>query len=216
MINTAENIVTVQERVAGAIQSSDLTHVEHRMCDADTLRAIALSNPLGAALWHLKYANDAGAYDECLALLKRDMGLLLRKARGARSRLNRTLAGLVCEHVLKEWILDICSTCLGAQYGLKERRQGERREGGAMEVWDRRQADRRFICPACKGTNKATPSDAKRRQELGVTRDTYLTQWEPLYRDVLNLIVCADAKCDVHVRRRLSQFELLKIKLDGN
>lgn len=201
--------ITLQEKISGAVDSSDLTHFAHKTCDADLLRAMALSNPLGAALLRLKAANDHKSHAECLALLKRETMRMLDKSRGARYRLDRKLAGMACQHVLREHIFDICPVCTGAQYGLKERRMGERRKE-SVDVPDRRKADRRFVCPECNGTNKARQSDLLRRQELGVSREEYLAAWEQLYKDIHNIINCADAACDRELRRRMSPFEIVK------
>lgn len=205
--------------IAHAVNSSDLTHVEHRQCDADVLHALARSskksskhaaNDLGLALLHVRDGLDAGRYNECLDLYYRACVQLLRNKTTAVRTVNRGLVQKACEMTLREYLLDVCEVCLGTDmldYG--ERRRGERRSGdttgsiGHSVVGERRRGDRRLICPKCNGTKRSVINHVSRRHALGISRDTYMAIWERLLPEFGNLLLVAERRCRGRVRKLL-------------
>lgn len=198
--------------IARAINSGDLTHIEHRLCDVDVLNALGRSNPLGVAILHVRDANDASRYNECLDLFR---AACIKRVQQSKQHSVRTVyRGLVAkaaEMVLREYLIDVCSTCLGTDlldYG--HRRTGERRERQGAVIGDRRAGDRRFICPACHGSKRAKIDHVKRRQALGIGRETYLAVWERLLPEFLNILLVSERRCRAKVRQLLADEVLAK------
>ena len=199
--------------IAHAVNSSDLSHVEHRLCDADVLHALGRSNPLGVALLHVRDGNDAGRYNECLTLFR--AACIKRVQQSKRESVRTLYRGLVAkaaEMVLREYLLDVCPTCLGTDlldYG--ERRAGERRQGHGAAIGERRYRDRRFICPDCKGTKKPLLDDkahTRRRHVLGIGRETYYATWERLLPEFINLLLVAERRCRGNVKKLLEPLDI--------
>lgn len=189
--------------IARAVNSSDLTPVEHKMCDVDTLHALGRSNPLGVALLHVRDGLDAGRYSECLELFRVACIKRVQKSRQDAIRtLNRGLVKQAVELVLREYLLDVCPVCLGADY-LDYGRKGERRTGAGIAIGEKRQQDRRFTCPKCHGGKKPNIDHNGRCRALGLNRETYNALWERLLPDLANLLLVAERRCRASVKSLL-------------
>lgn len=191
--------------IARAVNSSDLSHIEHRQCDADTLHALGRSNPLGVALLHVRDGLDGHRYNECLALFSLACVKRVQKSRQEAVRvLHRGLVKKAAEMVLREYLADICPTCLGADlFDLGGRKSQRRTEESTVTIGNRRKLDRRFVCPECSGTKKAKVNHAARCRVLGVNRGTYDLVWERLIPEFANILLVAERDCRGEVSKLL-------------
>lgn len=189
--------------IARAVNSSDLTPVEHKMCDVDTLHALGRSNPLGVALLHVRDGLDAGRYSECLELFRADCVKRVQKSNQSEvRRLNRALVKQAAGIVLKEYLVDICSVCLGADY-LNYGRKGDRRTENMPSIGDRRGIERRFTCPKCQGSKKPVIDHVGRSRALGLNRETYKAVWERLLPEFANILLVSERRCRNSVKNLL-------------
>lgn len=199
--------------IARAVNSSDLSHIEHRQCDADTLHALGRSakkgkfppNPLGVALLHVRDGLDGHRYKECLELFGVACVKLVQKSRQESVRvLHRGLVKKAAEMVLKEYLADICPTCLGADlFDLGGRKSQRRKEESTVTIGNRRKLDRRFVCPECNGTKKVKPNHEARCIVLGINRETYNRVWERLIPEFANILLVAERHCRANVSQLL-------------
>lgn len=103
---TGRSIVGVKEKIVSAAQSKDLAWEADFEKAIDRLTAFGMSDPLGAALWRLKYLHDRAAYATA-------HGLLVKKASDRlRGKEKSYLRGLA-NGAMMEWALENCPTCNG-------------------------------------------------------------------------------------------------------
>lgn len=90
----------LRELVAAAINSSNLAPCDIRETNVDRIGALAFADPLGGALWAIKYAGEARAFKDVLDLLVR--------------RSKRVCGDFkICRTALVEWLDDLCNACGG-------------------------------------------------------------------------------------------------------
>lgn len=127
----------IEERVGSALARGDLRQKE-TACDLDKLHAlgaVGIEEKLADAVFRLKYANDAGAYEDALEGV-RSLGrwLNIRYRWHAKGKRLRWMA----KRVLHYWLSDNCMLCSGVGYEIVL---------GTPHLSDR-------ACPACHGARK--------------------------------------------------------------
>ena len=167
----------LRELVARAINARDLSPSFLRETSVDRIGALAFADPLGAALWALKWAGDPRAYERALALLlqrtKRVCGDV-----GMRGRL--------CRAALLEWLDDICRNCLGR---------------GLLTATPTAPVR---VCHVCQGTGRRGINEAWRAKQLGIDVTAY-RKWERRYASVQRRIVDAELQACLDVARQLGR-----------
>lgn len=133
------------ERIAAALQSSDLSHYE-RPCHSDTVRAlghVAVRRPLGVLLMECREScagDSPGAANRLRDLIEAVRRIVYRQADRDRLAVNAlTVANLL----VRELILDRCPRCSGRGF-LPLAYGPEQDEDG-----------RGVDCPTCLGTGRA-------------------------------------------------------------
>lgn len=164
--------------IVKALQGLDMLDDPLRETGLDRIGALACSDPLGAALWRVKWAGDPRSFGTALALLVKRV----RKPHEA-----RTMVVKLCHAVLQEWLDELCRHCEGR---------------GAMVTPGTPVA--RHACPVCSGTGVRKPSEQRRAAKLGFAVMTYL-RWEPRFRRVELAIRRADAAVWVQVAAQLER-----------
>jgi hypothetical protein len=96
----------VKEKVIAALQSNSLKWDADFEKAIDRLTALGLSDPLGSALWRLKYLNDRAA-------AKRALYLLVHKAKDRLRGKDLDYVIAMAKGAIQEWLLDACGTCHG-------------------------------------------------------------------------------------------------------
>lgn len=152
--------------IVKALQGLDMLDDPLRETGLDRIGALACSDPLGAALWRVKWAGDPRSMKTALALLVKRV----RKPHEA-----RTMVVKLCQTVLQEWLDELCRHCDGR---------------GAMVTPGTPVA--RHSCPVCNGTGVRKPSEQRRAAKLGFQVATY-RRWEARFRRVELAIRRADS-----------------------
>jgi hypothetical protein len=137
----------LREAVAYAISHGNLTQNHREETAADLIGALAMADPLGAALWRVTGNLDASAFRRARALL---LAWLQKHYLNVPPELLRR----VCQQALEEWLACLCSTCEGRAYVTSE-------------------AGVRSTCRACRGTGRGRSSDAERMKAMGIGKATY-------------------------------------------
>lgn len=144
--------VKMTESLARALRGN-LTYREHSVSDWDRLTAMALGsvqaphraaresllNSLGVSLLGFKQAHRV----DLLARASTD----LRDVMGWKLRLKRDTRHDIASAAIKEWVIDMCNTCLGAGH-----------------VSDKLGVQR--ICATCNGSRKRRYSDEEREGQI--------------------------------------------------
>lgn len=133
--------VMIREKIVSAMQSSNLAWHAEFVRAIDTLTAVGMSDPLGSALFRVKYCNDTGAYQRALALLAKEGATRLRVMPGYARKLAKV--------AIKEWAVDSDPHCQGS--GLFTQKNG-------VEV----------ECPKCGGTGMRKWEDHERASASGI------------------------------------------------
>ena len=142
------------KKVVSALNSSSLESDANVEMPIDRVMAFAvgaIKDPLGEALFMLKYMEDMGYYQRALALLAR---------RATRPNESRNMMRRVCTVVLDEWYFDRCEVCGGR---------------GLIVVDGTPHA--RHVCMSCEGSGRDQVSTQKRCRRLGVPVEAY-PRWE--------------------------------------
>lgn len=146
------------------------TWSDRRQDEQSLLGALGMADPLGAALWRLKYKGDARLARRCVVLLADKLeadGRWVRSsrsrgpgARGTEKRVGRdaTLLQRLAFRVISEWVSDQCTEC-----------HGRGTVGALGHV---------RTCPGCKGTRREPAQHLVRARDLGVTMEVYRAHWE--------------------------------------
>lgn len=137
----------LREQVAYAISHGNLTQNENEETAADLIGALAMADPLGAALWRVTGNLDPVAF-------RRARHLLLTEVLGMNTKQPLSLLGRVCQLSMEEWLACLCSTCGGRAFVTS-----------ASGV--------RSTCKACKGTGRGRQTDEARMAALHVGKATY-------------------------------------------
>jgi hypothetical protein len=168
----------LREQVAASINAWDLSPSALRETNVDRLGALAFSDPLGGALWALKWGNDARAYPRVFVLLVHAS----RRICG-----DLSMRGRLSAVAIEEWLDDKCRNC-----------------GGRGIIGNRYAGDLARPCLVCDGTGGLQASELWRANRLGIERSTY-RKWERRYNEVQGLIVDAEARAVEEVRRQLER-----------
>lgn len=143
---------------------------ERRQDEQNLLGALGMADPLGAALWRLKYKGDARLARRCVLLLADKLEADGRWARSSRSRgpgargtekrsgRDATLLQRLAFRVIAEWVSDQCTECHGR---------------GTIGALGHVRA-----CPRCKGSCREPAQHVVRARDLGVSMDVYRAHWE--------------------------------------
>jgi hypothetical protein len=99
-------VMSVKEKIVGAVQSSNLRWNENEEKAIDRITALGLSDPLGSALFRFKYCNDSAAYQRALALLAKKGATRLKVMPG--------YARMLAKAAIKEWAVDADPHCQGS------------------------------------------------------------------------------------------------------
>lgn len=130
--------ITDPERYGMAAGNGQLTHRLERMAPADTVAAAGMAGrvePLGLALWRVKYAGDRTAYRHAQSLLCARVANVSRKRKwGETPKALRLLA-----HQVFAWsVFGVCPVCTG-------------RGHPSFGEGDGRQVLSDDLCPVCHG-----------------------------------------------------------------
>jgi hypothetical protein len=127
---------------------------------------MAFADPLGEALWRLKFSNERAQWPIALARLSnRCKGIV--HSRDIRRRL--------CSVALREWLDDNCHACGGRKFLMATDQTPLR------------------VCAVCGGTGVRRYEDEWRMQQMGFTPEVY-RKWERRFGQVHDKIVAADAR----------------------
>lgn len=132
-----EDIPGVEERVGRALSRGNLRQSEHA-CDLDKVAAlgvVGIQERLADAVFRLKYANDAHAYEDALEGVR---SLARNLDMRDRWRLRPKRLRWMATRVLRYWLADVCPLCSGVGYEII---------AGSPHLSDR-------ACPACHGERK--------------------------------------------------------------
>jgi hypothetical protein len=136
----------IREKIVNAMQSKNLAwHAEFERA-IDTLTAVGMSDPLGSALFRVKYCDDTGAYQRALALLAKEGATRLRVMPGYARKLAKV--------AIKEWMVDADPHCHGS--GVFTQKNG-------VEV----------SCTKCGGTGMRKWEDHERAITAGIPLEAW-------------------------------------------
>lgn len=173
-IETGRATVGVKEKVVGAAQSKDLEWEADFEKAIDRLTAFGMSDPLGAALWRVKYLNDAAAY-------KRALYLLVRKSRDRLKSRDLEYMIAMATGVMREWIADACQKCHGA---------GSIVESNRVTVQ----------CPKCQGSGIKRYSDHERERYCSLPHGSWNAGHERIFDQIMICLTGATAATGGKVR----------------
>lgn len=137
--------MNLRKIVATALSSSDLSDRLLVETALDRVRALAFADSLGGALWRLKYANQADAYQRVVLLLTK---------RIRRKHESATMMQKVAEYALREHLDGPCRAC-----------------GGRGAIADANGVRR--VCGTCGGGGGRQLSEVARRRAFGVSERAY-------------------------------------------
>lgn len=173
---------------------------ERAVRDGDVkLGALGKADPLGAALWRLKYKGDPKMARRAILLMSGRLREDHRWQRTVRGRSGTRGAGggaqqpvlaadvmdRLAYRVIFEWVNDRCTTC-----------HGRGSIGRIGEV---------VLCGSCNGGGKQPPQHTTRALDLGVSRAQYHLRWEWVIERLLNQLAQIDEdvkqvlKCEIAV-----------------
>lgn len=145
-VETGETTVGVKEKIVSAAQSKDLAWEADFEKAIDRLTAFGMSDPLGSALWRLKYLHDRNAY-------KRALWLLVDKAEARLKRSKGPYLFNLVTGVMREWAIDSCQHCDGT---------------GLLPAAHTSSQTRVAKCGKCDGSGLKTYSDWERSNNCGL------------------------------------------------
>jgi hypothetical protein len=160
----------LREQITHAISCGSMTGDDLQETDADRLGALAMVNPLGAALWRLVSSLDSGSFAKARDLLFSDMSF--RYVAYKDDLQKRGQLRLLCQQVLLEWLAGACRVCRGR---------------GRITDADKKKTS----CPACFGSGRWRSSDYERMLALGVGPIVYDAMF-PLFRAARKVLTRAD------------------------
>lgn len=171
----------LREQVAFAISHGNMVQNSEEETAADLIGALAMTDPLGAALWRVVGNLDAGSfrsaremlYARLLPMTSQPHALVMRVA---------TLA-------LEEWLACPCPECDGLGYTVNR-------------------VKRRKRCAVCEGTGRGRLSDNERMARLHVGCATYAKLIEVLDK-ALDCIVSADLAVETQLAEQLERKSLI-------
>lgn len=169
--------MSLQRQVISSLRSTHLAGDPVREVAVDRVLALSLADPLGAALWRLKWGQDARAIDDVLPMLVR------------RTRRSTEPVGVIrksCEIALIEWFHDSCLHCGGRGITIAEN------------------AVKR-TCRVCTGSGKQPPRTKWRIQKLRVDESEYLQRWRPRLERAHATIVRACQKTLIDIEKLLDR-----------
>jgi hypothetical protein len=138
--------IVATDLIHGLLRQNNVGEVTET--SADRIAALGVSgagNPLGALLWHLRWANDHRSFEPAVAELSK---LLTTRRAGNDQRTQQE----ICRIALEEWLDDVCRTCGGRGYTIK----------GVKHA-----------CSKCNATGTRRHSDAERMRRLGIDKRVY-------------------------------------------
>lgn len=142
----------------------------------DRIYALGAANPLGSALWRLKYAHDPLAHRAAISRLSLRTKSLVRTIE---------LRAKLCRTVLQEWLDDTCRKCGGRRFLVGEK--------GV-----------RAACTLCEGTGLRRYSDQWRVRQMGLDSRTYYNGgWDRKFAKAHNLVADADFQAWREIARQL-------------
>lgn len=137
---------------------------------------MAFADPLGIALWRLKWAYDPGAYAESVTLLVQRS----RKVGEHHDDITR-----LCQTVLLEWMDENCNTCGG---------RGHMVHAGTPHA--------SHDCPTCGGTGMRRYSEAWRAHQMGVDGPT-IRKWDRKFAAVHRILTSASKSASYDIEKQL-------------
>ena len=126
-------MVKLAQKYSKAIHSSNLKN-DNMHFDTDALAAVALSSPLGALLFRVKYANDATSYVRLAQQWEWQVKVHAAKFGWP----EHVKDDLVAKAALKFWLNDLCPVCGG--------------KGKQKHEWVETLSD--VDCESCEGTGR--------------------------------------------------------------
>jgi hypothetical protein len=137
----------LREQVAYAISHGRLTQSNTEETAADLIGALAMADPLGAALWRVTGNLDPVAF-------RRARHLLFDKLHNEHLDVRISLMQGVCQQAMEEWLACLCPACNGRAFVTSA-------EGV------------RSTCPECHGTGRGRSSDDERMKKLHIGAASY-------------------------------------------
>jgi hypothetical protein len=169
--------------VARAVTGSDLSDSAVHETALDRVGALGFADPLGGALWRLKYARERKQQPRAVYLLARRSRSVAREE-GLRWRL--------CWLVVDEWLDDCCESCGGRRFLVATTAEVTR------------------VCPVCQGTGVKRHSDQSRMRLLGFDAATY-RKWEGRLTGLHQKLADADSRVWRQVARQLGWIGLVTL-----
>ena len=139
--------MSLREQVAYAISKGNLTQNEREETSADLIGALAMADPLGAALWRVTGNLDPVAFRRARALLREHLA-------NGNDYTPRPQLDDVAQIAMEEWLACLCHACNGRAFVVNA-------------------AGVRSTCPECHGTGRGRSTDAERMRRLRVGNATY-------------------------------------------
>lgn len=189
------------ERIAAALQSSDLSHHE-RPCDSDTVRALGLAGvhrSLGVLIMEAKEACAGSSYGDA-AKVRDLIGAVQNVVRKQARRDNLVVnAYAVAALMVKEIILDRCPRCSGRGFLPLSYSQieNDRSQNGGDNPHS---GDRGVDCPTCFASGRAPRNFDERVRVAGL--DAYTIALKRFYEALEGRLAEAELGAMVDYRRR--------------
>ena len=169
----------LRKDVAHAITGHDLSTEELFESAVDQIYAFAYGDPLGIAIWRLKWIYDRSTFETAIDLLADRIEVRKAGAQGMRKR--------VAQVAIEEHLNDLCSVCGGRDHIVAD----------SMRVSSE--------CGACNGSGHRRP-DAEERMLHAQMRPELYRKFERLFTLAHQQIdaACADTKAEMlaHLDRR--------------
>lgn len=185
----------MRESVAVALVSGNLEQKDYSVSAIDKIGALAHADRLGSMLWRLKYIwhpLQRGRYE--VRPYTQTMTLLVERATKLACRQNWTMAqkkmlANLCDQVIREWLGGKCPKCLGRGFLPAKNEEGKR----VTKLCQAKTCD--------KGDR--VWSQSERAKSIGVARQHYAMYWDDKLRDVMQIVLDADASAARTVKRRM-------------
>jgi len=178
--------LTPKEKVARAMNSSDLSASTIRGAAVNHLWAASKLTPLQECLIAVKYAGRQERLSEALQKL-----VMMRNGKRSSKPTQRFVS--LCKLALEEWSIDRCQHCNGR---------------GTMP--DKMTPRLLHTCPVCHGTGRYTQKFADRAQALNLPEAVFMKLWLRRYLAILDYL----RKQDAAAGKTLSYAEML-LRDDG-
>jgi len=170
-------VISLRELIAFTIARGDLSQSPHHEAGADRIAALAMCDPLGAALWRVLGQHDVGALREAHRLLMRAL----------EHRVHSKLLPRFAMLVLEEWlgVGSLCPTCGG-------RKQATTPDGVHVD------------CTECFGVGRVGLSDNARIKMLRVSYKEY-AQLTQVFREAHQILSSADDRVTSQLSYKLGR-----------